>query len=990
MQSGFRTRLAAGAVIALASLTAWAQPTYQQRQVNGAGATLFVDFFELPGSTGDFLDIDGDGQAGAIDTSGDGIPDSFDQLAITNLNTAAPTSYGFTLEATQEIPAPTLPGGYTGGGSASLTLNFVTRTLSWNISYSGLTGAATACHFHGPAAAGSTAGVQVDIGTLSGGLASPMIGSVVLTPEQLKDFGQGLWYVNIHTAANGAGEIRGQVPIVVIANNWWTVQYRSVGSIEGFIEFMDYQACADLPEVVTSERGLINRTRFASLGVPLATGFPACIDDTDGDLIPNNSNTPICPTTIDFANVDVVTAWAVKNDDATANNWDRKPGQTGYGTNPELTLGDPAGNQNGESTNLPSLTRACGVTLNTNTVSPDNRTIYDTGIAYSPVTPIENRGVGIATFKATDLQYLLISGRLSSGENLFAAVRDVGSGTRNAYSNSLGVDASRANGDKVGRRINVDTRTRLGPFHQVSACGGSGIIETAVRSNRLCVGYTGVAGPSRAVADTYSGQYDIPSVINNHIVSASITPVRPTLDAIIFNSSDTTGWRIGGIQTLTTIGDPDANRAITDPLYNSAALPLARQDPADLINNIVSSIVQFTQNPSLPANDRTAGELLGRQFFLTAAVEALPASADPESYLPNATVPTLVSFVQANNELRATGPTPTPTYQQINPGTGLLAPLRQTNPTGPDYPGNLYNDGSTGSSYTYKDRSGVLRNIAATGILSSRNKLAGDLNRDGARSAGDVAKLVELVNLVTDANPANDYDFEFPATYAAGPTGTMVDDVIVPWVMGDINGDGNVNKRDVRYFCDGLAMVSGVLNRKTGFTNADNASLALGGPLNYFGTTLVRPDSSVVAYSAGASRLDVAGGAFITRGSEPEGSDGTVNCVDATYIFNNAGDWANPNDAQRIDLSADMNGDLKVNGLDIAELYIALNVPDFNLDGVVNESELGILLGNWQTAQNYCGGDANGDGVVNESDLGILLGNWQSTTCGNFSSLLPC
>ncbi len=991
MRSRFSFAAMVGTTAALLlALPAMAQPTYQQRQVNGAGATLFVDFFELAGSTGDVVDVDGDGLAGGIDTTNDGITDSIDQLAQSNLNITGPTSYIFNIDAAQEVPAPTLPIGYTGGGSASLTLDFVTRTLSWNITFANLTGPATLAHFHGPAAVGATAGVQVDIGAISG-LTSPLIGSTVLTATQLKDFARGLWYINIHTAANPAGEIRGQVPVRVISNNWWTVQYRSVGSVEGFTEFMDWQACNDLPEVLPSERGLINRNRFANLGVAVATGFPGCTDDTDGDSIPNSSNTPICPNTIDFGNVDVVTLWAVRNDNPAGANWDAKPGQSGYGNNLEFTLGDPACGQTGESTNLPSLTRPCGVTLNTNIASPNNRTIYDTGIAYSPVTPITNRGVGIPTFAATDLQYLLFSGRMKNGENLFAAVRDVGSGTRNAYSNSLGVDPSRANGDKVGRRINTTTRTQLGPCHQVSSCGSSGIVESATRNNRLAVGYTGVAGPSRAVADTYAGQYDIPSMINDHIVPSSTTVIRPTLDTIVNNGSDTTGWRIGGIQTLTTIGDPDANRPVSDPLYDATALPVSSQNLADLVNNITTSIISFTQNPTLPANDRTPGELLGRQFFLTAAVAALPTSADPEAYLPNATVPALVTYVLSNNELRDTalGGTPTPTFEQINPGTGLLVPQRQSNPVGADYPGNRYNDGSTGASYTYRDRSGTLRTVSSSGVLSARNKLAGDLNRDGQRNANDIASLVSLVTLATDANPANDYDFEFPPTYPAGATGTMVDDVIVPWVMGDINGDGNINKNDVRYFADGLAMVgSGAarkLDRKTGFINADNAG---GG--NYFGTNLVRPGGAPVPYVSGASRLDIAGSGINQRGSEPKGHNGTVDCADVTAIFNNAGDWTIANEAQFIDLSADMNGDLSIDALDIGEAYIALNVPDFNLDGLVNEADLGILLANWQAAANFCQGDANGDGIVSEPDLGVLLGNWQSTSCGDFSSLLPC
>ncbi|MFO0839506.1 MAG: dockerin type I domain-containing protein [Phycisphaerae bacterium] len=68
-------------------------------------------------------------------------------------------------------------------------------------------------------------------------------------------------------------------------------------------------------------------------------------------------------------------------------------------------------------------------------------------------------------------------------------------------------------------------------------------------------------------------------------------------------------------------------------------------------------------------------------------------------------------------------------------------------------------------------------------------------------------------------------------------------------------------------------------------------------------------------------------------------------------------------------------------GSAVSELH--LSVPpspcpgDVNGDRVVSESDLGILLGSWQTAViPFSGADLNGDGTVTSSDLGILLANW--------------
>jgi hypothetical protein len=82
--------------------------------------------------------------------------------------------------------------------------------LTWKLSYAGLTSPPTAAHFHGPAAAGQNAGVVVPI---SGPLTSPITGSATLSPSQVADLRAGKWYVNVHTAANPGGEIRGQVSV---------------------------------------------------------------------------------------------------------------------------------------------------------------------------------------------------------------------------------------------------------------------------------------------------------------------------------------------------------------------------------------------------------------------------------------------------------------------------------------------------------------------------------------------------------------------------------------------------------------------------------------------------------------------------------------------------------------------------------------------------------------------------------------------------------
>ena len=105
------------------------------------------------------------------------------------------------LKPASEVP----PTQSTGDGNAMVTLDTDKKTVAWKSTFSGLSGDATAAHFHGPAAPGENAGPAVDI---SGKIEE---GSASVTDDQIKDLQAGKWYINIHTAKYPDGEIRGQL-----------------------------------------------------------------------------------------------------------------------------------------------------------------------------------------------------------------------------------------------------------------------------------------------------------------------------------------------------------------------------------------------------------------------------------------------------------------------------------------------------------------------------------------------------------------------------------------------------------------------------------------------------------------------------------------------------------------------------------------------------------------------------------------------------------
>ncbi len=111
------------------------------------------------------------------------------------------------LSGSAEVPPVMTPA----SGTVAATLATDTGRLHWTISHTGLSSPPTAAHFHGPASSAQNAGVVLPIAGAAGLQSSPVTGSAVLTPGQAAELMAGRWYVNVHTAANPSGEIRGQL-----------------------------------------------------------------------------------------------------------------------------------------------------------------------------------------------------------------------------------------------------------------------------------------------------------------------------------------------------------------------------------------------------------------------------------------------------------------------------------------------------------------------------------------------------------------------------------------------------------------------------------------------------------------------------------------------------------------------------------------------------------------------------------------------------------
>jgi len=712
---------------------------------------------------------------------------------------------------------------------------------------------------------------------------------------------------------------------------------------------------------------------------------------------------------IDVSPLDVSTNLATIKAGGTAA-WNRKPSEAGYGSNSIVSATRPFGTAgNGNLSNLLAGLNGRNLFNPANPGAADSNTIFDNSLAWAPIAPVVNYGAGVTRVTMTELQHLFTTGRAPSGENLQAITRDAGSGTRNGFNNSTGVDPSFGVGENIGGLSSAGNEQILGNEYTPSNKGGSGQMETTLRNTRLGIGYVGT---ERGVTGSGNASW----LTNNALEIADLKNdlyggtqyVRPTTTNLVNNGVN--GWVMGGQAVLATIGDPrsspasdggqgwagafdpfsdlncnsvrDAGEPFTDLNGNGvfdavnaeAGLPARTTPPmanpyaARYLNNITRSIAATTSVPASPENLGMPGEYAATQFILLAALTNLHSESDYLTMFANPGRNNCVaSYTLANNVHNNAK------YLAFNNAPAGKVPARKT--------GAAYNDGVANGGSFIRQGSVATPNVVVSygGDLTLRNKIAGDFNGNGARDAGDVAEMIKAVAQRSGGPRWNAPD----GIYGAGAGEQAIIEV-----LGDFNGDGNVTKLDVRYFADGLFLVNGQLDRSAGFMAVDDA---FGG--NYFNTIL----ATGTAYESGDSAGDVAGSAIGTRkGNAPTGADGTINAADIDYVFaqfknsrilDGQANWNDLNEAIYFDLSADLTGDRIVDDADICKLVtliLGTTIGDVNLDGNRDATDLNVAVtfrGGIDRAGGWANGDVDGDGFVTETDLGIIATGGCSCFC---------
>jgi hypothetical protein len=134
-------------------------------------------------------------------------------LGVTALGIAAGVAKSYKVSANltsgADVPKPVGAANAKGSFAGTYVENTKGGKFTWKLSYAGLTGPAMAAHIH-MGKPGVSGPVTVP---LCGPCTSGKTGSVQISKAVITSLEAGNAYVNVHTAKNPAGEVRGQVKV---------------------------------------------------------------------------------------------------------------------------------------------------------------------------------------------------------------------------------------------------------------------------------------------------------------------------------------------------------------------------------------------------------------------------------------------------------------------------------------------------------------------------------------------------------------------------------------------------------------------------------------------------------------------------------------------------------------------------------------------------------------------------------------------------------
>jgi hypothetical protein len=161
---------------------------------------------------------------------------------------------GATLDVEQEVPAVGTPSSAT--GNANLTLE-EDGTLTGEVTFQNLTAPPLAAHIHigDPGVAGGIL-FPLDLTGVTGTSGTVTVATPAFSDDQQQTLFKGGMYVNFHTPANGAGELRGQISVLPGQCDCETLDAKSFKQcVRNAIKALDKESAKD-PAIKTLKKAI--------------------------------------------------------------------------------------------------------------------------------------------------------------------------------------------------------------------------------------------------------------------------------------------------------------------------------------------------------------------------------------------------------------------------------------------------------------------------------------------------------------------------------------------------------------------------------------------------------------------------------------------------------------------------------------------------------------------------------------------------------------
>jgi hypothetical protein len=417
-------------------------------------------------------------------------------------------------------------------------------------------------------------------------------------------------------------------------------------------------------------------------------------------------------------------------------------------------------------------------------------------VAVTATLFVANPGTGLDKVNRTDAQWLQTTGRFSNGAAFNMTTRDVNSGTRNVAALNTGVDPSFAvgvNDDGNGNNLSVGATAQdqlnIGPGQRFSnKTAGGGQLRPTVQNNRMAVGTLSMSDAIGAVKDNGSStplralDYSDSTDGSSGYVRASASTITDGSYVIWQNETYVTvknpNGAFAGDNAAQWAGRTDADTGIKGDN--------AGHDVADFRANVLTSVSAF---PSTSSISNAADGLLNKSFILPAMMQKAKTVDGIGTSFANP------GYNSGLRSLFLTTPSYTVNFNVADPTTV-----------------------TTGSSATYGKAGNNTGLYNGQIPINGTNYLFGNFNKNGVR---DFAALQTAVTsqaaLVSSGAGTSIFTAAGGSSNATVVTGGLTKGDLI--VMGDFNGDGVFDGKDLYLFAKGAALAD----------STSTASLTIGG-----------------------------------------------------------------------------------------------------------------------------------------------------------------